>query len=117
MVFQNARYCNGFPTLRRNSDMLGVSIYSILSDIFLFVPVFSGHKNGHSRRGGQINSRSCRFSPAHTAVAALFRRCVTATLQAEGRTVVGPKRIPVSHTGHGRSNGIGTRWTWRVARD
>ena len=52
MDFHNARYCNGFPTLRRNSDMLGVSIYSILSDIFLFVPVFSGHKNGHSRRGG-----------------------------------------------------------------
>ena len=49
MVFQNARYCNGFPTLRRNSDTLDVSIHSILSDVFRFVPVFSGHKNGHSR--------------------------------------------------------------------
>ena len=51
MVFQNARYCNGFPTLRRNFDPLGVSIYSILSDVFLFVPAYSGHKNGHSRTG------------------------------------------------------------------
>ena len=51
MVFQNARYCNGFPTLRRNSDTLDVSIHSILSDIFLFVPVYSGHKNGHSSTG------------------------------------------------------------------
>ena len=34
MVFQNARYCNGFPTLRRNSDTLDVSIHSIISDVF-----------------------------------------------------------------------------------
>ena len=51
MDFQNARYCNGFPTIRRNFDTLEVSIHSILSDVFLFVPVFSGHKNGHSRTG------------------------------------------------------------------
>ena len=44
MFFQNARYCNGFPTVRRNSDMLGVSIHSILSDVFSLVPVYSGHK-------------------------------------------------------------------------
>ena len=40
MVFQNARYCNGFPTLRRNSDTLGVSIHSILSDVFSLFPYF-----------------------------------------------------------------------------
>jgi hypothetical protein len=32
--------------------MLEVSIHSIISDIFLFVPVYSGHKNGHSRNEG-----------------------------------------------------------------
>ena len=38
MFFKNARYCNGFPTLRRNSDTLGVSIHSILSDVFSLFP-------------------------------------------------------------------------------
>ena len=51
MDFRNARYYNGFPIFRRNFDTLKVSIYSVLSDVFLFVPVYSGHKNGHSRTG------------------------------------------------------------------
>jgi len=34
MGFQNVRYCNGFPTLCRNSDMLDASIHSIISDVF-----------------------------------------------------------------------------------
>ena len=38
MSFQNARYCNGFPILRGNSDTLGVSIHSILSDVFSLFP-------------------------------------------------------------------------------
>ena len=40
MLFQNARYCNGFPTIRRNFDTLDVSIHSILSDIFSLFPYF-----------------------------------------------------------------------------
>ena len=40
MDFQNARYCNGFPTLRRNSDTLGTSISSTVSDIFSLFPYF-----------------------------------------------------------------------------
>ena len=40
MVFQNARYCNGFPTLRRNSDTLNASINSIISDVFSLFPYF-----------------------------------------------------------------------------
>ena len=40
MFFKNARYCNGFPTLRRNSDTLDVSIHSILSDGFSLFPYF-----------------------------------------------------------------------------
>ena len=40
MVFQNARYCNGFPTICRNSDMLDASIHSILSDVFCLFPYF-----------------------------------------------------------------------------
>jgi len=38
MVFQNARYCNGFPTLRRDSKLLVISIHSILSDVFSLFP-------------------------------------------------------------------------------
>ena len=34
MVFQDARYCNGISTLRRNSTRLAASIHSILSDVF-----------------------------------------------------------------------------------
>ena len=51
MVCQNARYCNGFPTFRRISDTLDTSINSILSDVFLFVHVYSSHKNGHRYTG------------------------------------------------------------------
>ena len=51
MVFQNARYYNGFPTFHRNFDTLEVSINSILSDVFRFIPAFSGHKNGHTHIG------------------------------------------------------------------
>ena len=40
MDFQNARYCNGFPTLRRNSCTLAASISSIHSDIFSLFPHF-----------------------------------------------------------------------------
>jgi hypothetical protein len=40
MYVQNARYCNGFPTLRRNSDRLAASIHSTLSDLFYLFPYF-----------------------------------------------------------------------------
>ena len=40
MDFHNARYCNGFPTIRRNFDTLDISIHSILSDIFSLFPYF-----------------------------------------------------------------------------
>ena len=51
MSVKNDRYCNGFPTLRRNSDPLNVPFSSVISDVFSPVPIFSGHKNGHSRTG------------------------------------------------------------------
>ena len=51
MVFQNARYCNGFPTIRRNSDTLEATISSTVSDGSLFVPEYSGHKMGTVMEG------------------------------------------------------------------
>ena len=39
-LFKNTRYCNGFPTIRRNSDTLDPSIQSILSDVFSLFPYF-----------------------------------------------------------------------------
>ena len=38
MSFQNARYCNGFPTLRRHFDTLDASIHSTVSDVFSLFP-------------------------------------------------------------------------------
>ncbi|MGH7182888.1 MAG: hypothetical protein ACREJN_13040, partial [Nitrospiraceae bacterium] len=35
-----ARYCNGFPTIRRNSNTLDGSISSTVSDIFTMLPYF-----------------------------------------------------------------------------
>ena len=40
MAFQNARYCNGFPTFRRNSNTLDASVNSTISDVFSLFPYF-----------------------------------------------------------------------------
>jgi hypothetical protein len=46
-ISHKARYCNGFPNLVSNTEVLGRSIQSIHSYSFLSIPILSGHKNGH----------------------------------------------------------------------
>jgi hypothetical protein len=40
----SARYCNGFPNLASNIEVLSRSIQSIHSRSFLSIPALSGHK-------------------------------------------------------------------------
>ena len=46
-ISHKARYCNGFPNLVSNIEVLYRSIQSIHSRSFLSIPVLSGHKSGH----------------------------------------------------------------------
>ena len=51
MVFQNARYCNGFPTIRRKFDTFDDSISSIISDVFSLFLNFLVTKMGTAALG------------------------------------------------------------------